>query len=95
MQQYPVVPLDAEASKLAEILAYIQRLRDEDITDSTNLVNRFMLGRKVGKIPASSADVAATDRIGDFNFALDATYMYFFVDNAGTPEWRRVTMGTF
>lgn len=95
MQQYPVIPLDAEAPELAKSLAYIQRLREEDITDNTNLVSRFMLGRKVGKIPTTSNDVAATDRIGDFNFALDASYMYFFVDNAGTPEWRRITMGAF
>ncbi len=95
MQQYPVIPLDAEAPKLAETLAYIQRLRDEDITDSDNLVNRFMLGRKVGKIPTASNDVVATDRIGDFNFALNAAYLYFFVDNVGTPEWRRITMSSF
>ncbi len=95
MEQYPISPLNAEAPKLAENAAYIQRLRQDDIADFDNLVNRFMLGRKVGKIPTASNDVVATDRLGDFSFALNAAFIYFFVDNAGTPEWRRITLASF
>ena len=95
METYPAIPIDATLEDLTKSAAYIQRLREEDVTDFNNLPQTYMLGRKVGKIPTASNDVDATDRLGDFSFALNAAYMYFFVDNAGTPEWRRVTLGSF
>jgi hypothetical protein len=95
MQQYPTVPLDADTSKLVDILAYIQRLRQDDIGDNDNLINTFVSGRRVGKIPTASNDVATTDRLNDVSVALNAAYIYFLVDNAGTREWRRVTMASF
>lgn len=68
------------------------RLREQDVEQFSNLSNVFMSGRKVGKIPTGSSDVAATDRIGDFNY--DANYLYLCVDNSGAT-WRRVTLGSW
>ncbi len=92
MDQYPVTPLDADTGKLAENAAYIQRLRQSDISDFDNLVNRFMSGRKVGKIPSASNDVSTSDRVGDFNY--DASYLYILIDNGGAA-WRRASLGSW
>jgi len=72
---------------------YICRTRDDDITQTSNYTNIFIRGRKVGKVPTSSADVAATDKLGDINFTDD--YMYVLIDNGGTAEWRRVALGSW
>lgn len=75
-------------------LKEISRLREiEDIPDFTNLVNVFVSGRKVPKIPSSSADVVKTDTINDMNW--DASFLYILVDNAGTAVWRRVAIAAF
>lgn len=95
MEQYPTISGGADVKELAKSASIIQRMRQDDIGDFDNLVNRFMRGRLVGKIPTASNDVDDTDRLGDFSFALDAAFVYFFVDNAGTPEWRRITMASF
>lgn len=71
----------------------ITNIRKDDITQIGTLPNIFMSGRKVGKIPASSTDVAATDRVGDQNY--NGSYLYILVDNAGTPAWRRFTGGVW
>ncbi len=72
----------------------ISRLREvEDIPDFTNLVNVFISGRKVGKVPTSSADVVATDNVNDVNW--DASFLYILVDNGGTAVWRRVAIAAF
>lgn len=71
----------------------IATIRKDDITKFKTLPDTFIGGRKVGKIPSSSADVAATDRLGDVNY--DASYLYILIDNAGTPVWRRFTGGAW
>lgn len=77
---------------IADFCREVARLREEDIEDFNNLSNIFMRGRKVGKIPTGSTDVAATDRLGDFNY--DANYLYLCVDNSGAV-WRRITLGSW
>ncbi len=72
---------------------FIARTRDEDITQANNYTNIFIRGRLVGKVPSGSADVAATDKLGDINFTDD--YMYVLIDNSGTAEWRRVALGSW
>lgn len=76
-----------------EMLQFISRQRDSDITDWNNLQNIFVNGRKVAKIPTGSADVSATDKIGDFN--VTSTYAYYLIDNGGTAAWRRVAVGAW
>jgi hypothetical protein len=51
------------------------------------------MGRKVGRVPSSSADVITGDKVGDFNY--DISYIYVLVDNAGTGTWRRATLGSW
>lgn len=92
MEAYPVVTVNAGLKELVKSASYIQRLREDDISDFSNLVNVFMSGRKVNKIPASSADVVAGDRVGDFNYS--AAYLYLVVDNTGA-EWRRIALGSW
>lgn len=76
-----------------DALQVIARERRNDVTEINGLPNKFMLGRKVGKIPATSADVEPTDSLGDFNY--DASFMYLLVSNAGVNVWRRITLGSF
>ena len=71
----------------------ITNIRKDDITQIQNLPNIFLSGRTVGKIPTSSADVDATDRIGDVSY--DTNYLYILVDNAGTAVCRRATLGSW
>lgn len=67
--------------------------RKNDITQIGNLVNIFISGRKVARIPSGSADVIAGDKINDINW--DTSYLYILVDNAGTGSWRRVALGSW
>lgn len=91
MENYPKL-LSNDNNELALVLRRIIELRESDITDNTNLPQVFMSGRKVEKIPTSSADVATTDNLGDFNY--DANYLYIVVDDSGA-EWRRVALVTW
>lgn len=92
MQPYPKITSD-DATDLYNAMAFISRARINDITDWNNLENIFMRGRKVGKVPTGSADIAATDKVGDFNYS--TTYLYLCVDNAGTAVWRRVALSSW
>lgn len=72
----------------------MSRKREEDITDRNTFNSIYVMGRKVGKVPSSSADVADTDRVGDQNLTKD--YAYFCVsDGAGGAVWRRIAMATW
>ena len=75
-----------------DVLKVITRERANDITEFNNLPQIFMMGRKVGKVPTGSADVDASDRLGDFNY--DASFLYLLVDNAGAA-WRRVALSAW
>lgn len=88
---YPNIKIE-NLENVLELLEYIVRERRNDVNDFKGLGSKFMSGRKVGKIPSSSADVAADDRIGDFNY--DANYFYICVDNSGAV-WRRITLGSW
>lgn len=70
-------------------LRFITRERQNDITEFNNLESIFIRGRKVGKVPTGSADAAATDRAGDFNF--DASFLYLYTGTA----WRRAALGAW
>lgn len=93
-EPYPEI-VDGELGELVRAYRTVTRIRQDDINDYANLPNRFMSGRLVGKVPSASTDAAVTDRPGDFSFATDASYMYFFVESTATPVWRRVTLGAF
>lgn len=88
MMIYPNVT-NGNIEELADILRFICRARAEDIRAFDSLPSSFMQGRKVGKIPTGSADVAATDRAGDFNY--DTSYFYIFTGAA----WRRASLGSW
>lgn len=78
MKVYPQVIQDS-LQEHTNVLKQISRLRQEDVQAFTNLTQTYVLGRKVGKIPATSNDVIATDRLGDFN--VDSAYAYFLVSS--------------
>lgn len=92
MREYPSLSPNDLKSAL-ELLNYIVKERPRDILDFINLKNIFMSGRKVGKIPTSSLDIANTDRIGDFNY--DDQYMYLVVLSGSDAEWRRITLSSW
>lgn len=92
MDSYPAIPINAKLDDLVKSASFIQRLREQDISDFSNLSQKFIAGRKVGKIPSSSADIADDDRIGDINY--DDSYLYIVVDNSGA-EWRRISLGSW
>jgi hypothetical protein len=78
---------------LARVVEYITRMRPTDTNAFKDLPNQFIMGRKVGRVPSSSADVITGDKVGDFNY--DISYIYVLVDNAGTGTWRRATLGSW
>lgn len=91
LKSYPNFSGESQ-DEIREQLRVICSIRKDDISQFQQLENIFMSGRKVGKIPSSSADVAATDRIGDFNY--NASYMYLLIDNGGAA-WRRISLGAW
>lgn len=92
MRTYPTL-VDKSLNGVVAVLQFITRQRMEDVNEYNNLNQRFILGRKVGKVPSASADVSDGDKVGDFN--VTASYAYFLIDNAGTAEWRRVAVGSW
>lgn len=70
----------------------IAQIRDEDIQDFNGLSSKFIQGRKVKKVPTAYDDVAAGDRLGDFNF--DSGYEYRLIDDSGTLKWARTAHGS-
>ena len=92
MKNYPSLAGSALEDVLT-VLNFITRERDTDIREYNNLQNRFIAGRKVGKIPSSSLDVDPADRVGDVSY--DTAYYYILVDNGGSAEWRRIALGVF
>ncbi len=91
MDLYPQLFDDTTEALLLSVRRIIEE-RNSDVQNFNNLNQVFMSGRKVGKIPTSSADVVATDRVGDFNY--DASYLYLCVDDSGA-EWRRVALASW
>lgn len=92
MQPYPK-NIDTNIQKIADAVNVISRLREEDITDRNTFPSIFMLGRKVGKIPTSSSDIVATDRVGDYNY--DVNYFYLLVSNGSGVIWRTIPFTNF
>jgi hypothetical protein len=92
MKQFPIMTLRTN-DDLFVLGRYILKERGNDINDFNNLENIFMRGRKVGKVPTSSADIAAADRVGDFNY--DASYVYLVVESGGNAVWRRVGLSSW
>ncbi len=76
-----------------EQLRQITNTRKEDISTISQIASSFIAGRKVGKVPTSSADVTATDKVGDVNYT--ASFLYILIDNGGTPAWRRVALSSW
>lgn len=92
MNEYPSFQ-SGNAKDIENLLFHILRERKTDVKDFNNLQSSFISGRKVAKIPTGSSDVTVTDRVGDFN--VTATYAYFLINNAGTPQWRRVSLSSW
>lgn len=92
MRDYPkLLPFtDKTIKEIYETLKFIIQERKSDIRDNSNLTNIFVSGRKSGKIPSSSTDITADDKVGDINY--DVNYLYICVDNSGTAVWRRVAL---
>lgn len=76
-----------------KMLTFIVRERQTDVVEYVNLQQRFMAGRKVGRVPSAGNDVTADDKLGDFN--VTTTYRYDLVDNSGTAEWVRSAVATW
>lgn len=92
MNNYPILSPDKEEDRVT-LLRSITKERYQDIKDFDNLQNRFMAGRKSGKIPSGASDVDPSDRVGDMNY--DDQYLYILIDNAGTAEWRRASLASW
>ncbi len=78
---------------IIEQLRQITSIRKSDITTISQITASFISGRKIGRVPSSSADVLATDKVGDINYT--ASFLYILVDNAGTPVWRRTALSSW
>lgn len=99
MQNYPNImapdsaSTDKKVDDLRNFCNFVNRQRPQDVTQFNNLSQTFVMGRKVGKIPTSSTDVVAADRVGDLNF--DASYGYICVNDSGSAVWRRWSLATW
>ena len=85
--------ISRDTAGLIESVEEMIRERPRDVKDYDNLSNRFISGRKTGKIPTGASDISSTDKVGDFNY--DQNYMYIVVNNGGTAEWRRVALSSW
>jgi len=85
-----IVTLEDASAALEEIT----RTRREDVADFTNLPNIFMRGRRVGRVPSSSADVIDGDKDMDFNMADDGLGTIYLYALVGT-QWLRVQLQSF
>lgn len=96
LRDYPYWPANSLAD-ISDQVSKICNLRKDDIATIQNLPNVAVSGRTVGKIPSSSTDVSADDKIGDINFATSGgnEYLYILMDIGGTGEWRRVQLSSF
>ena len=92
MKEYPYFRTSNEKD-VEKLLLAITKERRSDIRAFDNLVNVFISGRRVDKIPTAANDVSADDRLGDFNYS--ASYLYLCVDNCGTTEWRRTALSSW
>lgn len=93
MQIYPLIK-ESTNRAMFDMLSFIGRARKDDVQAWDNLPNMFMSGRKVGKVPVNSTDIAPTDRVGDFNY--DDTYYYFVVElSPGVAQWRTLPVTNF
>lgn len=88
MKLWPIFVED----KINDFMKFIVRERFNDVHAFHDLPNNFILGRKVGKIPSASNDVADSDRLGDINY--DANYIYILIDDSGAA-WRRASLGSW
>lgn len=91
LKDYPYWSAESE-NDTREQLRLICNIRKDDITQIQNLQNIFIGGRLVGKIPANSADVTATDRIGDVSRDNSNTYI---LQNAASPQWIKYAGSSF
>lgn len=87
MRNYPD-PKDGDEWKLD-----VTQQRRDDVQDFDDLPKRFVKGRLVSRIPATSLDVLDTDKTGDIVFTDD--FIYVLVLIAGVNEWRRADLGVF
>jgi hypothetical protein len=93
MNRYPSI-INRTVEGCLSALDWIGRERLSDINDRQNLPNLFIGGRKVQKVPTSSADISSpTSVAGDFNVTKD--FAFFCVNDAGTIKWVRVAVGAF
>ncbi len=78
----------------SDVLPVVQRMvqlrKQEDLKDFANLTQVFVMGRSTRRIPSSSVDVIAGDRVGDT--VNDDTYLYQLLNITGVPLWNRITL---
>lgn len=91
-KDYPYWPSET-LEDVKKQLHQITNTRKDDIITISQITSSFISGRRVGKVPSASADVDTSDKVGDVNY--DANYFYILIDNAGTPEWRRASLGAW
>lgn len=89
-KNYSNIQNEYDIKALSSWAREVTRLRSFDLDDYNNQVagNPFIYNA-----PATSSTFVGTEKEGDLAF--DASYLYIVVDNAGTLEWRRVSLSTF
>jgi len=76
------------------LLNTIVELRKEDIFEQDSYNEKFLLARKVSRVPSSATDVLATDKVGDWNWT--SSFIYILLEiSAGVFEWRTSPMTNF
>lgn len=92
LKDYPYYSAET-VQDIKQQLRDICNIRKDDITQIQQLPDILFRARKVARIPTSSADVIAGDRVGDINYTVD--YLYILIDNSGTAVWRRAALSSW
>jgi hypothetical protein len=89
MMQNSAFNLDSEVE---ERLVFLE----DQLRDLTDVLNGFFLKGRLRTdrgVPANSADVNAADQLYDLFYT--PTLAYVLINNAGTIEWRSITLSVF
>jgi hypothetical protein len=94
MNIYPSLSNVPNEREIYDIIGRIIYLRNtEDVDEANNYPRVFLRGRRVTRIPSSSADILSGDK--EFDVSYDINYLYICILNGSALVWRRISLGVF
>ncbi len=94
LKDYPYWPSET-LDDVKTQMRQIANIRKDDIAQINALPGIFVGGRLVGKLPATSTDIAATDRLNDVSRDDMNTYVVQVTGAPGVLQWIKYEGVTF